>query len=109
MKYLVFNSKYPGWLWTTITENGTTPDETLTYIVSRMRRGVFTESGYNLQLVPKIDNPKKKDCTVLGKLLGITKSNFGKKNSSLDSKHYERKISEKPRGGTRVQPPYISA
>ena len=109
MKYLVFSPKQPGWLWTTITENGTTPDETLAYIVSRMRQGVFTKAGYDLHLVPKIDNPKKMDCTVLGKMLGITKSKFLRKNSSIDSKHYKRKFPEKTGVGTTLQTPLIGA
>ena len=109
MKYLVFSPKRPGWLWTTIAENGTTPDKTLAYIVSRMKQGIFTEGGYNLRLVPKIDDPKKRDCTVLGKMLGITKSKFLHKNSSIDSKRYKRELSEKRGVGTTLQTPLIGA
>ena len=109
MKYLVFSPKYAGMLWTTITDAGVTPDETLTYIVSRMREGIFTKSGYDLRLVPKIDDPKKKDCTVLGKMLGISKSRFKRKISSYKSKRCTSKIPEKVGVGTTLQTPLIGA
>ena len=67
--YQVYYPKYPGWEWTTVSSSGRTSDFDLAYIISRMRKGVYTQAGYDLRLIPKKGNPRRKDCIKLGELI----------------------------------------
>jgi len=52
---------------------------------------------------------RQRNISVLGKMLGIAKSKFLRKSSSLYSRRYKRKIPEKTGVGTTLQTPLISA
>ena len=71
--YLIFHPKYPGHIWVTLTESGDTDNTILSNIIKSMKRGVHTESGYNLRCVPDWRDQhgnltaKAKDATTLGK------------------------------------------
>ncbi len=88
-KYQIYHPGYPGFKWAKVSKHGKTDNVVLANIISSMRRGVYTSKAYNLLLVPDIDNPKRKDCTTLGKLFACKKSS--------GSQIGLRKISEKNR------------
>ncbi len=88
-KYQIYHPDYPGFKWTKVSKDGKTDNVVLANIISSMRRGVYTQRAYNLRLVPDIENPKRKDCTTLGKLFACKKSS--------GSQIGLRKISEKNR------------
>ena len=88
-KYQIYYPDYPGFKWAKVSKDGKTDNVVLANLIDSMRRGVYTQKAYNLRLVPDIDNPKRKDCTTLGKL-------FARKKSS-GSKIGLRTISEKNR------------
>ena len=93
--YVIFHPSYPGWIWAEVNKDGETENGTLAHIISRMREGVYTKSGFNLRCVPNTKDKygnltaKKKDCTTLGKLFAPRKT----KGSQIGL----RTISEKDR------------
>ena len=73
-KYQIYHPGYPGLKWATVTQDGKTDNTVLANIISSMRRGVYTRNAYDLRLVPNVKNPKRKDCTTLGKLFACKKA-----------------------------------
>ncbi len=88
-KYQIYYLDHPGIKWATVSKDGKTDNVVLANIISSMRRGVYTQKAYNLRLILDIDNPKRRDCTILGKLFACKKSS--------GSQIGLRKISEKNR------------
>jgi len=88
-KYQIYHPDYPGFKWAKVSKDGKTDNVVLGNIIASMRRGVYTSKAYNLRLVLDIDNPKRKDCTTLGKLFACKKAS--------GSQIGLRKISEKNR------------
>ncbi len=73
-KYQIYYLDHPGIKWATVSKDGKTDNVVLANIISSMRRGVYTQKAYNLRLILDIDNPKRRDCTILGKLFACKKS-----------------------------------
>ncbi len=88
-KYQIYYLDHPGIKWATVSKDGKTDNVVLANIISSMRRGVYTQKAYILRLILDIDNPKRRDCTILGKLFACKKSS--------GSQIGLRKISEKNR------------
>ncbi len=73
-KYQIYHPDYAGFEWSKVSKDGKTDNVVLANIIASMRRGVYTQKAYNLRLVLDIDNPKRKDCTTLGKLFTCKKA-----------------------------------
>ena len=79
--FFIFHPDYPGLIWARVSKNGETETGALRNIIESMRRGVYTEKGFNLRCVPDwgydkngLLTAKAKDCTTLGKLFAPKKT-----------------------------------
>lgn len=79
-KYLIFRPGYPGFIWAEITADGRTDNDIVHNIIQSMKRGVYTQKGYNTLRVPNTRDryglltAKKKDCVKLGHLFAPRKN-----------------------------------
>lgn len=79
-KYLIFRPGYPGFIWAEVSADGETDNVIVHNIIHAMRRGLYTQKGYDLMLVPDTRNrhgsltAKKKDCVKLGHLFAPKKN-----------------------------------
>jgi hypothetical protein len=79
-KYLIFRPGYPGFVWAEVSPDGKTDNVIVHNIISSMKRGQYTQKGYDLLLVPDTRDryglltAKKKDCVKLGNLFAPRKN-----------------------------------
>jgi DNA-binding NarL/FixJ family response regulator len=55
-KYLIFRPGYPGFIWAEITADGRTDNVIVHNIIQSMKRGVYTQKGYDTLCVPNTRN-----------------------------------------------------
>ena len=79
-KYLIFLPGYPGFVWAEVSADGQTENTIVHNIIEAMKRGVYTQKGYDILCVPDTKNhygsltAKKKDCVKLGHLFAPRKN-----------------------------------
>jgi len=78
--YLIFQPRYPGWIWARVSKDGETENVFVHNIIQAMKRGKYTKKGYDIRCVPNTKDrygsltAKKKDCVKLGDLFAPKKN-----------------------------------